>query len=235
MGARRHGLQAAAGAAAARAADAVPDEIWLTHPKLGGHPAGIGWGPGRAVVVNCECELVARGARRHPDDPRRRACAQPYPAAGRAAWWRSSAARPRISPRSRASAAFRRCSACSTRRRPFPMARRSRSTASPASCGGSHEARAATRIFVTQPIADSAIARLRALGSVKVYPDDSRIIAKKALIAAREAMRHSVLPAARPDRPRGDRGQSQAAPHRGAVDLAVQHRRRGGDRAQAFR
>ena len=41
----------------------VPDEIWLKHPKLNGHPAGIGWGAGRAVVVNCECELsrVARG------------------------------------------------------------------------------------------------------------------------------------------------------------------------------
>ena len=35
----------------------VPDEIWLTHPKLNGHPAGIGWGSGRAVVVSCECEL----------------------------------------------------------------------------------------------------------------------------------------------------------------------------------
>jgi pyruvate,water dikinase len=35
----------------------VPDEIWPTHPGLNGHPAGIGWGSGRAVVVNCECEL----------------------------------------------------------------------------------------------------------------------------------------------------------------------------------
>src|SRR5215467_2083964 len=35
----------------------VPDEIWLEHPGLNGHPAGIGWGSGRAVVVNCECEL----------------------------------------------------------------------------------------------------------------------------------------------------------------------------------
>jgi pyruvate,water dikinase len=35
----------------------VPDDIWLQHPKLAGHPAGIGWGSGRAVVVNCECEL----------------------------------------------------------------------------------------------------------------------------------------------------------------------------------
>jgi pyruvate,water dikinase len=37
---------------------AVPDEIWLQHPRLSGHPAGIGWGTGRAVVVNCECELA---------------------------------------------------------------------------------------------------------------------------------------------------------------------------------
>jgi len=35
----------------------VPDEIWLKHPRLNGHPAGIGWAAGRAVVVNCECEL----------------------------------------------------------------------------------------------------------------------------------------------------------------------------------
>lgn len=35
----------------------VPDEIWLRHPGLSGHPAGIGWGSGRAVVVSCECEL----------------------------------------------------------------------------------------------------------------------------------------------------------------------------------
>jgi len=35
----------------------VPDDIWLNHPRLNGHPAGIGWGTGRACVVNCECEL----------------------------------------------------------------------------------------------------------------------------------------------------------------------------------
>ncbi len=35
----------------------VPDAIWLQHPGLRGHPAGIGWGSGRAIVVNCECEL----------------------------------------------------------------------------------------------------------------------------------------------------------------------------------
>jgi len=34
------------------------DKAWLHHPRLNGHPAGIGWGEGRAVVVNCECELA---------------------------------------------------------------------------------------------------------------------------------------------------------------------------------
>jgi glyoxylate reductase len=40
------------------------------------------------------------------------------------------------------------------------------------------------RIFVTQPVAESAIERLRAVGSVKTFPDDSRIIPKTKLIAA---------------------------------------------------
>jgi pyruvate,water dikinase len=35
----------------------VPDDIWLQHPRLDGHPSGIGWGSGRARVVSCECEL----------------------------------------------------------------------------------------------------------------------------------------------------------------------------------
>jgi len=33
------------------------DEIWLAHPRLNGQASGIGWGTGRARVVNCECEL----------------------------------------------------------------------------------------------------------------------------------------------------------------------------------
>jgi pyruvate, water dikinase len=36
---------------------AVDDDIWLRHPGLNGHPAGVGWGSGRSCVVNCECEL----------------------------------------------------------------------------------------------------------------------------------------------------------------------------------
>ena len=35
----------------------APDDLWLHHPRLNGHPAGVGWGSGRARVVNCECEL----------------------------------------------------------------------------------------------------------------------------------------------------------------------------------
>ena len=40
------------------------------------------------------------------------------------------------------------------------------------------------RIFVTQPVSEHAIARLRAAASVKVFPDAGRIIPKRALIAA---------------------------------------------------
>jgi glyoxylate reductase len=40
------------------------------------------------------------------------------------------------------------------------------------------------RIFVTQPVAKSAIARLRKVATVKVNPESSRIIPKKALVAA---------------------------------------------------
>ena len=40
------------------------------------------------------------------------------------------------------------------------------------------------RIFVTQPVAKSAIARLRKVATVQVNPESSRIIPKKALVAA---------------------------------------------------
>ena len=35
----------------------VPDAIWQGRPGLRGHPAGVGWGTGRAVVIECECQL----------------------------------------------------------------------------------------------------------------------------------------------------------------------------------
>jgi pyruvate,water dikinase len=40
---------------------ALRDELWLHHPRLNGHPAGVGRGSGRACVVNCECELSRVG------------------------------------------------------------------------------------------------------------------------------------------------------------------------------
>lgn len=39
----------------------VPNQLWLRHPRLNGHPSGVGWGEGRARVVNCECELSRVG------------------------------------------------------------------------------------------------------------------------------------------------------------------------------
>lgn len=36
---------------------ATPDAVWLHRPRLNGHAAGVGWGEGRACVVQCECEL----------------------------------------------------------------------------------------------------------------------------------------------------------------------------------
>jgi pyruvate,water dikinase len=33
------------------------DPAWLRQPRLRGQPAGVGWGSGRARVVNCECEV----------------------------------------------------------------------------------------------------------------------------------------------------------------------------------
>ena len=39
----------------------VPDDIWMHHPRLNGHPAGVGWASGRARIVNCECELERVG------------------------------------------------------------------------------------------------------------------------------------------------------------------------------
>ena len=42
-------------------AASVPDKVWLHHPRLNGQPSGVGWGSGRACVVNCECELSRVG------------------------------------------------------------------------------------------------------------------------------------------------------------------------------
>ena len=53
----------------------VPDEIWLKHPGLYGHPAGIGWlwAGGRGQL---RMRARARCAGRHSGDARCRPCAQ---------------------------------------------------------------------------------------------------------------------------------------------------------------
>jgi len=40
------------------------------------------------------------------------------------------------------------------------------------------------RIFVTQPVSETALKRLRAVGKVKVFSDSGRIIPRRTLIAA---------------------------------------------------
>ena len=35
----------------------VLDDVWRGRPGLRGHPGGMGWGSGRACVINCECEI----------------------------------------------------------------------------------------------------------------------------------------------------------------------------------
>jgi len=35
----------------------APDPAWVHTPRINGHPAGVGWGSGRACVIHCECEL----------------------------------------------------------------------------------------------------------------------------------------------------------------------------------
>ncbi|MGH8621154.1 MAG: PEP/pyruvate-binding domain-containing protein [Burkholderiales bacterium] len=44
-----------------RPASRPADPIWLRQPRLRGQPAGVGWGTGRACVVNCECEISRIG------------------------------------------------------------------------------------------------------------------------------------------------------------------------------
>ena len=186
----------------------VPDDIWLAHPGLRGHPAGIGWGTGRAVVINCECEL----ARVAPGDVLVTRVAGPalshvLPSVagvvaelGGSTSHLASLARERGLPMVLgvldATAKFR-------------TAPRSRSTASPASYvglrdgglrdggsrdgglrdggsrdGGSRDGdRVMARVFVTQPVVESALARLRGMADVTLNPDGTRVIAKDQLIA----------------------------------------------------
>src|SRR5262249_23306436 len=116
----------------------VPDEIWRKHPGLSGHPAGIGWGAGRAVVVNCECELT----RVAPGDVLVTRIASPALShvlprvAGVVAELAGSTSHLASLARERGGGASGGCPACWPPPAASGRARRSRSTALPASCGG---------------------------------------------------------------------------------------------------
>ena len=147
----------------------VPDEIWLTHPKLNGHPAGVGWSSGRAVVVSCECEL----SRVAPGDILITRVAGPAlshilpQVGGVVAELGGSTSHLASLARERGIPAVLGVMDATT---PSLTDRMSRSTASPAWCGGSHEARRA--IFVTQPIAKSAIGSPAcAAAASTIFPD----------------------------------------------------------------
>ncbi len=160
----------------------VPDQIWLQHPRVNGHPAGIGWGSGTRGGGELRMRTGARRSGRHSSDAGGGAGAQPDPAAGRRRGGRTrrlhlasrfARARTRHSDGARRA----RRHAQDTGRRAMRRRRRRRHRAVAAMSGK-------PRIFVTQPVAESALKRLRALGSVKVFPDDSRIIPHGTLVVA---------------------------------------------------
>src|SRR6185369_3828069 len=124
---------------------------------------------------------VARRARRYPDHQGRRPRAQPHPDArrrgGRRAWrfdFASCIARARA--RHPDGARRARCDAEDSRR--YAMRRRWRFR-----CREVDAMTARPRVFISQPIAPSAVARLRKIADVKMNPDSSKIITKPKMIA----------------------------------------------------
>ena len=73
------------------------------------------------------------------------------------------------------------------------------------------------RIFVTQPVAESALARLRVVADVEVNPDSSKIIAKSDLMAG--VARNDILFALLHDRV--DKDVLDANPKLRAVNAMV--------------
>src|SRR6202043_2083364 len=84
-----------------------------------------------------------------------------------------------------------RCDAADSRRRPGRGRRRRRRGAR---AGLMAKKPARPRVFVTQPVSEHALARLRAVARVKIFPDASWIIPKRTLIdAVRKAPEHFCL------------------------------------------
>ena len=196
----------------------VPDDIWLTHPSMRGHPAGIGWGTRPRRRGQLRMRTVARRARRRAGDEGRRPRAQPYPDAG-------------VGRRGRARRLHLAHGLARARARHSDGARRARRHAQDTGRramrgrrGRRHRAvgpvSARPRIFVTQPVAESAVKRLRRFGQRANLSRRQPHHSASHVDRRRAQSGHSVLPAARQDRPRGDGGQSEAAPYRRAIDHA---------------
>ena len=161
---------------------------------------------------------VARGAGRHAGDQGRGSGAQPHPAARRR---RGGGAR-RLDLASRLARARARHSDGARRARrhathPRRLAGRGRRRRRRRAVDA-HDASRASSSPSRSP--KSALERLRKVASVTVNPDVEPDHRQDGADRRREEMRHPVLPAARQDRPRGDRRQSEAAADRLAVDLA---------------
>ena len=166
----------------------VPDDIWLQHPGINGHPAGIGWGSGRAVVVNCECELT----RVAPGDILITRVAGPA----------LSHILPRVAGVVAELGGSTSHLASLARERGIPMVlgvldattKISRRRAGRSRRRRRHRAvdpLMRPRIYITQPIAESALARLRKVADVTMNKDLSRILDKKKLVAA--VKKHDLL------------------------------------------
>ena len=217
-----------------------PTKSGCKHPGLNGHPAGIGWGSGRAVVVNCECEIE----RVRPGDILVTKVAGPGAQPHSAARGRRRRRTRRFHLASGLAGARARHSHGARRARRHPP--NSRRLAMRGRRRRRHRAVAAVsrkpRVFISQPIAPSALERLRKIAAVTVNTDSSKIIGKSKLIAA--AKKCDILLSFLHDksRPRGARRQSEIARALLAVDYARQYRRHGshparhsGDRGAADR
>src|SRR6266508_2069898 len=181
VGAGRGRLQALAGASAARRAGPLARRDLAQASRAQRTPGGnwLGCGPrgGRQLRVRAN----ARRARRHPGDQGCGAGAEPDPAARRRRG--GGARRLDLAPRL-ARARTRHSHGAGRARRHQPDSGRR------AGGGGRRRRHRAVdalmrpRIFITQPIAASALKRLRTVASVTVNPDAGRIIDKRALVNA---------------------------------------------------
>src|SRR3984893_8396152 len=181
MGARPSGLQVAAGAPAHRRADHRPRRDLAQASRSQRTPRGRRLGRRPRGGGELRVRVDAGCARRRAGHAHRQTGAEPRAAARRR---RGRRAR-RLHLASRLAGA--------RARHPDGARRARRHHPHPGRLAGGGRRRRRRRavdelmrprIFITQPVARSAIERLRQVASVKVNPDSSRIIPKKTLVAA---------------------------------------------------